>query len=130
MSDIVSNYFKAFNAGDTDAMLACLSEDVTHYVNEGGVRQGKAMFRAFCDHMSETYREELTDIVLLQSEDGNRAAAEFVVNGTYLKTDEGLPAAHGQTYKLPGGSFFTLENGQITRITTYYNLADWLDQIA
>ena len=59
-----------------------------------------------------------------------KAAAEFIVNGTYLETDEGLPEATGQTYRLPGGSFFTLKDGKIARVTTYYNLADWIKQVS
>ncbi len=130
MSEIIKHYFDAFNIGDTEGMLACLSEDIAHHVNEGGTRRGKDMFRDFCDHMEESYREELSDIVLFTSEDGTRAAAEFVVSGTYLKTDEGLPEADGQTYKLPAGTFFTLKDGLITRITTYYNLSDWINQVS
>ena len=42
MSKTVEAYFAAFNAGDTEAMLACLAEDVAHHVNEGQVRRGKA----------------------------------------------------------------------------------------
>ena len=61
---------------------------------------------------------------------GDRAAAEFVVNGTYLKTDEGLPEARGQTYRLPAGTFFTIRDGKIARVTTYYNLADWMRQVS
>ncbi|MDO5756649.1 MAG: ketosteroid isomerase-related protein [Rhodobacterales bacterium] len=130
MNETIRQYFDAFNIGDTDGMLACLSDDIAHHVNEGGVRRGKDMFRDFCDHMAESYREELSDIVLMESEDGARAAAEFVVNGTYLKTDEGLPEAKGQTYTLPAGTFFTLKDGLITRITTYYNLSDWRNQVS
>ncbi|MBE0414752.1 ketosteroid isomerase-related protein [Yoonia sp.] len=123
-------YFDAFNAGDVDAMLAELSDDVAHHVNEGKVRRGKAAFAEFCAHMSHCYAEELTDIVLFSAQDGTRAAAEFTVNGTYLQTDPGLPDAHGQTYCLPGGSFMTLQDGKISRVTTYYNLADWLQQVS
>ncbi len=130
MSETIKHYFDAFNIGDTEGMLACLSDDIAHHVNEGGTRRGKDMFRDFCDHMAESYREELSDIVLFNSEDGARAAAEFVVSGTYLKTDEGLPEADGQTYKLPAGTFFTLKDGLITRITTYYNLSDWINQVS
>ena len=79
--------------------------------------------------MNRCYSENLTDIVIFDAEDGTRAAAEFVVNGTYLVTDEGLPEAAGQTYRLPAGSFFSLKNGQITRVVTYYNLADWIRQV-
>jgi len=130
MSETVRAYFDAFNRGDTPAMLACLSDDVRHHVNEGQVREGKAAFRAFCDHMSRCYAEELTDMVIFEAGGGTRAAAEYIVNGTYLETDEGLPDARGQTYRLPAGSFFSLENGLITRVVTYYNLADWMRQVS
>ncbi len=130
MIETIKRYFNAFNIGDTEGMLACLSNDIAHHVNEGGVRHGKDMFRDFCEHMDECYREELTDITLFITENGNRGAAEYVVNGTYLKTDDNLPEADGQTYTLPAGSFFTLDAGNITRITTYYSLADWHNQVS
>ena len=91
---------------------------------------GKAAFADFCRHMRETYRETLTDIVVFASDDGTRGAAEFVVNGTYLKTDPGLPEARGQTYVLNAGGFFTLKDGKIARVTTYYNLQDWIRQVS
>ncbi|MBL3587327.1 ketosteroid isomerase-related protein [Rhodovulum sulfidophilum] len=127
--DTIARYFAAFNAGDTEAMLAELTEDVEHHVNEGRIRRGKALFAEFCAHMSRCYRESLTDLVIFTGDEGDRAAAEFVVNGTYLETDAGLPEARGQSYRLPAGSFFTLRQGRIARITTYYNLADWLGQV-
>lgn len=130
MNRTVQRYFDAFNAGDVDAMLDCLSDGVEHHVNEGKIRIGKDAFRAFCAHMNRCYRETLTDMVIFDAHGGGRAAAEYIVNGTYLATDTGLPEATGQTYRLPAGSFFTLEDGRITRVTTYYNLADWLRQVA
>lgn len=128
--EIIQRYFDAFNAGDTDTMLALVSEDVQHFVNQGDMRQGRAAFAEFCSHMGVSYREELRDMVIFASDDGTRAAAEFVVHGEYLQTDPGLPEAHGQRYVLPAGSFFTLAGGKITRITTYYNLQDWIRQVS
>lgn len=130
MTDTIARYFTAFNAGDTDTMLDCLDEQIAHHVNEGKIRVGKEKFAEFCAHMSRCYKEELTDMVIFSSEDGTRAAAEFIVNGTYLVTDEGLPEAKGQNYRLPGGSFFELKDGKISRVTTYYNLADWIAQVS
>jgi steroid delta-isomerase-like uncharacterized protein len=49
--------------------------------------------------------------------------------GTYLHTDEGLPAAKGQHYRLPGGAFFHIRDGKIARVTNYYNLQEWLRQV-
>lgn len=128
--DLINRYYAAFNAGDLEAMLDCLSEDVAHHVNEGQVRMGKVAFAEFCAHMNRCYEEHLTDIVAMQNEAGNRVAAEFIVNGTYLATDAGLPEARGQTYVLPAGSFFSVEDGKITRVVTYYNLADWIAQVS
>jgi len=130
MSKTVEAYFAAFNAGDTEGMLACLADDVAHHVNEGQVRRGKALFAEFCAHMSRCYQEELTDMVVFEAEGGTRAAAEYIVNGTYLATDSGLPEANGQSYRLPAGSFFSLEGDKITRVVTFYNLADWVAQVS
>ena len=127
---LVRRYYEAFNRGDAEAMLACLADDVAHDVNQGMRRKGKDRFRDFCRHMTRCYKEELSDIVVMVSEDGQRAAAEFNVKGRYLETDEGLPPAKGQTYMLPAGTFFAIENGRIARVTTYYNLTDWLVQVA
>jgi steroid delta-isomerase-like uncharacterized protein len=84
---------------------ACL-DDVAHHVNEGQVRRGKDAFRAFCEHMNRCYRENLTDMVIFEAEGGTRAAAEYVVNGTYLETDEGLPEARGTDLPPAGGVVF------------------------
>ena len=130
MNSTITRYFEAFNAKDTDAMLACLSDDVAHHLNEGKIRVGKALFAEFCAHMSRCYDENLTDMVIFANEEGTRAAAEYIVNGVYLETDAGLPEARKQTYRLPAGSFFDLEDGKITRVTTYYNLADWTAQVS
>lgn len=128
--DIISRYFAAFNAGDVDGMLACLHHDVAHHVNEGNIRRGKTAFAEFCAHMNRCYRENLTDMVIFANDDGSRGAAEFIVNGTYLETDGDLPAARGQSYRLPAGSFFSITDGQISRVVTYYNLSDWIAQVS
>ena len=127
---LIKRYYDAFNRGDTEGMLACLADDVAHDVNQGVRRPGKEAFRVFCTHMRRCYEERLENIVIMTSPDGTRAAAEFNVRGTYLETDEGLPAAKGQTYRLPAGTFFAVKDGRIARVTTYYNLTDWLMQVA
>ncbi|RDW13580.1 ketosteroid isomerase-related protein [Paracoccus thiocyanatus] len=126
---LIAAYYDAFNAGRTDEMLGYLHDDVEHHVNQGPIRRGKAAFAEFNAHMTRSYREKLTDMVIMASEAGDRAAAEFVVNGSYLATDDGLPEAQGQTYVLPAGAFFAIRDGKIARVTTYYNLADWTRQV-
>lgn len=127
--DLIQRYYAAFNAGDMESFLALLSEDVVHDVNQGQRETGRAAFAAFMAHMNRCYREQLTDMVVMASEDGARAAAEFVVNGEYLATDEGLPEAAGQRYVLPAGAFFEVREGRVARVSNYYNLNDWIAQV-
>ena len=125
----IAAYYAAFNAGNTAGMIDTLHGEFVHHVNEGATRMGKAAFAEFCAHMSETYREELKDMVIMANAEGTRGAAEFVVHGQYLKTDPGLPEARGQRYVLPAGGFFSVQDGKITRVATHYSLPDWTRQV-
>ena len=80
--------------------------------------------------MNGAYREKLSDIVVMTNADGSRAAAEFNLKGKYLETDPGLPEAKGQPYKLRVGAFFEVKDGKITRVSTHYNLKDWIRQVS
>jgi len=128
-ADLIQRYYAAFNAGHWDEFFALLTDDVHHDINQGGRESGKPAFRQFIDRMNRCYREQIVDIAVMVSADGCRAAAEYVVLGTYLATDEGLPEASGQTYRLPGGAFFDILDGKVARVTNYYNLEDWLRQV-
>jgi steroid delta-isomerase-like uncharacterized protein len=127
---LIQNYYAAFNAGNMDSFLELLTDDVVHDINQGQRETGKDAFRAFMDRMNRNYREQLVDMVIMTSEDGQRAAAEFVVLGEYLVTDEGLPEAKGQKYRLPAGAFFDIRDDKVARITNYYNLGDWIAQVS
>ncbi len=134
-TELVLAYYAAFNRGDWDGMLALLSEDVVHDLNQGPREAGRDTFAAFLQRMHRCYREQLREIVVMATADGARVAAEYVVHGEYLVADEGLPPANGQRYVLPGGAFFEIDfdeaggNGRIRRVTNYYNLEDWLRQV-
>lgn len=91
--ETIRAYYDAFNRQDMEAFFDLLHEDVIHDINQGGRQVGKQVFRDFMAHMNRSYRETLTDIVIMSNDDGTRGAAEFTVNGQYLATDEGLPGA-------------------------------------
>ena len=126
---LVETYYSAFNNQDVDGMLACVGPGLIHDVSQGASRKGVRKFRAFLEHMNICYREQLSDIVIMTNADGTRAAATFYLRGQYIKTDPGLPKAKGQKYKLRGGTFFEIQSGKITRISTHYNLGDWKQQV-
>ena len=130
---LVMAYYEAFNAADVETMIACLTPDIVHEVSQGGTRHGREAFAAFLAHMNARYRERLSDIVVMVDGTGARAAAEFHLDGTYVASDEGLPAAEGQSYALRVGAFFeiagTADGPRIARVSTHYNLADWTAQV-
>lgn len=129
-ADLISRYYAAFNAMDIEAILDCLTDDVAHDINQGDRETGKDAFRAFLGRMDHAYSEQLRDIVIMTSPDGQNAAAEFMVHGVYKVADEGFPAAHGQSYTLPAGGFFQISDGKIARVSVYYNLTDWIAQVS
>lgn len=126
---LIETYYKAFNEKKFDTMVSLLSEDVIHDTNQGGRTTSKKEFIAFMKDMDQFYDENLTNFSILASDDGMRASAEFICNGIYKKSAEGLPPAKGQKYTLPVGCFFEVKNGKIARVTNYYNLQDWLKQV-
>jgi steroid delta-isomerase-like uncharacterized protein len=128
-AELIQTYYATFNAGDREAFLQLLTDDVAHDINQGGTETGKEAFRAFLVRMDRCYREQVRDLVVFANEDGTRGAAEFFIEGEYLSTDDGLPPAQGQRYRLRVGAFFELRAGRVSRITNYYNLEDWLRQV-
>ena len=125
-TDLIRRYYSYFNAGDREALLALLHEEVAHEINQGGCESGVPAFRAFFQRMDRCYREQVVELEVFANADGARAAAEFFIEGAYLSTDEGLPPATGQTYRLRVGAFFEIRDGKISRVTNYYNLQEWL----
>ena len=126
---LIYAYYNNFNCKDVDGFLDALTDDVAHDINQGGRDVGKAAFRRFLERMNRCYEEQIVDVQVMSNQDGSRAAAEFTVLGTYKCTDEGLPKARGQHYRLPAGAFFELRGGKISRISNTYNMQDWLRQV-
>jgi steroid delta-isomerase-like uncharacterized protein len=127
---LIEQYYAAFNSADMATFLNLLTDDVIHDINQGKREIGKDAFKQFMAGMNNNYKEQLVDMVIMATPDGSRAAAEFVVLGEYLKTDEGLPEAKGQKYRLPAGAFFDIRDNKVARITNYYNLQDWIAQVS
>ena len=128
--ELILAYYSAFNRADWDGMVALLTEDVVHDLNQGKREVGREAFLAFLARMNRSYAEQLGNIVVTATPDGTHAAAEYVVHGEYKADDEGLPQARGQRYVLPGGAFFDVRGHRIARVTNYYNLQDWMRQVA
>lgn len=127
--NLIKAYYQAFNERQWETFFGLLSDSVAHDLNQGPRQVGVPAFREFISEMNRCYSEKVVNLVVLTNETGDRAAAEFVIEGTYLQSQEGLPPARNQTYRLPVGAFFEIQNGKVQRITNYYNLPDWIHQV-
>lgn len=125
MSDLIRTYYQAFNSGDRETLLGLLHPGVIHEINEGGAEVGIEAFRAFLGRMDRSYQETVEDLVVFAGDRPGRFAAEFFIRGKYLRTDEGLPEAKGQEYRLRVGAFFEIRDGKVARVTNLYNLSAW-----
>lgn len=114
---LIERYFDAFNAGERESLLTCLSEDVAHDIGADERQIGRDGFRWRLADEARHFREEVSDLEIMTSETGGRAAAEYTLRGTYLARAEGLPEADGQRYTVAGGAFFDIDGGLITRVS-------------
>ncbi len=125
---LIQSYFDAFNRHDLEGMLATLAPDVAHDINQGDRQVGIDAFRAFKTHMDACYCEHIEELCIMTN--GSRGTAEFMVSGEYIGTDEGLPPATGQRYRIPAAAIFETSEGKVTRVTSYYNLRDWITAVS
>lgn len=127
---LIARYFDAFNQGSIEAMLACLDEDVALDVAGRKRSIGHDAFKDFSVARIRSFREQAADLVIFVAQDGRRAAAEYTLRGSYHGSAEGLPAAEGQSYSLMAGSFFEVDDGAITRISTYVDRQELAAQLS
>lgn len=127
---LIKTYYNNFNEHKWSEFLSMLTDDVLHEINHGEAQKGKDKFKAFMKVMDEHYSEQVENLVVFSDESGTRAAAEFNIRGKYLKTQEGLPQAKGQPYFIRVGAFFEITSGKVSRVTNYYNLPDWINQVS
>lgn len=128
--ETVERYYNAFNEQNWEQMLELVHPDVVHEPNQGETRIGKEAFTAFMADMDRCYSEQLKDIVLYSCSDPLKVAASCIVHGIYKEGDEGFPIAQGQNYVLPAAAFLELKDGLISKVTTYYNLQQWIKLVS
>lgn len=127
---LIERYFDAFNASDHEAMLACVTDDLAHDVEGQGREIGKDKFRWYLGMRARHFRDQVSDLVVMVAPGGARAAAEFTLRGSYVWTRQGFPEANGQSYSVLAGTFFEIDDGLMSRVTEYCDLAAWKAQLS
>jgi steroid delta-isomerase-like uncharacterized protein len=126
---LIEGYLDAMNHRSVAGMMERLSEDIILDPNQEQRRIGTEAFQAYHVHRFRRFRERAADLVVIVSEDGFRAAAEFTLRGEYQETEQGMPSATGQSYSIGAGAFFEIDDGRISRVTLYYNVNDLISQV-
>jgi hypothetical protein len=75
--------------------------------------------------MNHCYKETALDLVIMVNEDGTtRAAAEFIIEGTYLETDKGLQKQNNNSIDYPLKLFliFKIIKLHVSPIITIYKI--------
>ena len=120
---LITRYYDAFNAGDMDAMLGLLHEDVAHDINQGRREVGRHAFGHFMERMNRLSRFQF----LFQRLDGpHRHVSPQGLHG--LAGGQGRVAARAERKEDPERLLQVLD-GLIRRVTNYYNLEHWLQQV-
>lgn len=109
-ADLVRRFIEAMNARDGAAVAALLTDDVAHDRPDGSREIGADAYRAWLARRIAPSDEVLADVAILTGEGGGRAAAEFTRRGRN---------ADGAAYSKPGGIFFDIDGGRISRISDY-----------
>lgn len=126
---IIENLYNYFNSSDLESLFSLVSENVSQEINNNGVKLGKEEIIKYQKYSREHYKEQVSNLVYMISDDGRYVSVRFVVNGEYLKTDESKIPATGQTYALDIFNYFEIRNNQIVDAKCFYDEASFIKQL-
>lgn len=99
--EIAQHYYRCFNNKDWAGMLALLSADIRHDVNQGETRVGVDLYRSFLAHMDDCYDERLDDLVFFTEPLGGAWPANSPCTAYKNRRSYARP----ERYTLPAGAF-------------------------
>lgn len=129
MRDLIDRFFAALEAHEGPALESLLAPDIVYDPAHGGRTVGRDAFRRAMAEQASSLAAVFADRALMVAAEGHRAAVECTMRGVYRRSLDGLPEARGQSFSLPAGVFFELENGRIARVSIFVRERDWLQQL-
>jgi steroid delta-isomerase-like uncharacterized protein len=131
--ETVANYWRAWSEHKLDNLLVLLAPEFT---SRSSLSQGRPVgkdmiakgFKMF-DKALPNLKEELISIIA----EGDRVVCEVVETATFtglMELPTGVIMPTNKSYRLPVGAFFRVNTqGFITEQRTYWDTADWAQQI-
>jgi steroid delta-isomerase-like uncharacterized protein len=128
MEKILKGYYAALNSHDAAKIAALWTEDgVLDDVVSGQVTHGKKELKASFNGIFAAFPDVKWELKSFFSA-GDQIAAEWVETGTQTGDWAGIPAT-GKSYSIRGSSLMEVHNDKISRETSYWNMADFLQQL-
>jgi steroid delta-isomerase-like uncharacterized protein len=102
----------------------CIKEDIAI----GKATRGKEEMKALISGAFTAMPDMNIELVTIFNS-GNWAATEWTMSGSYSNNFPGMPPATGKKFSVRGASIMELRNGEISRISDYWNYASLLEQV-
>lgn len=116
---LVERFLTALNAADWDAASAMFSQDAAIDMPGEERMIGAEQLRWHLAQTIRQYRFHISDLEIMVSESGVRAAAEFTLTRDYVDKADLPDQIRGASVTLLGAIFFEVDDGEITRMTRY-----------
>ncbi len=127
-TEIVKQYLAAWNAHDSEALLALFADDCVYEdVALGRLEQGK-------EHVRSLIESVFVDLADFRMEvksafgAGDWGATEWTMTGTFVHSSVPALAATGQSFAVRGATVLELRNGKIRRNSDYLDVPAFLRQ--
>jgi steroid delta-isomerase-like uncharacterized protein len=125
---VVRDFYAAYGRRDVEAMMSLVSDDIVEDLSGIGLVTGAQDEREFLSGLLAAFPDLVTEVTRVIAV-GDLVAVEWHRSGTFSGTPwRGLPAS-GKPFVLRGGAFLVVSDNKITRITGYYDTADFARQI-
>ncbi len=119
---LIERYFSALNARDIGGVIDLLDDDIVHDPRDDERQIGREAFERYLIRHFQAYRERVDAITIFTADSETRFAAEYVLAGDYVEPGANRAAGSALRYSVPGASFFEIDDGRISRITTYAHM--------
>jgi steroid delta-isomerase-like uncharacterized protein len=131
--ETVTSYWHAWSEHNLHDMLALLAPD---FISRSSLSQGRPVGKDMIEKGFKMFDKSLPDLkeeIISIIAEGDRVVCQVIETATFtaaMELPSGVIAPTNRSYKLPIGAFFCVNTqGLITEQRTYWDTADWEQQI-
>jgi steroid delta-isomerase-like uncharacterized protein len=129
MEKMMNDYLSAWNAHDVERILSFFTDDCVYNCTPmGKVSQGKNELKDFLSNMFTEFPDAKIEMKSSFGT-GDKGAGEWILSGTFAHSSNPAMPATGKSFSVPGVGINEYSGGKISRVTNYWNLASFLQQV-